>query len=95
MIKRGDLKYQHYRRGHPRVLFDLRADPAERESGRGRRHRSAMADFRRRLAELGYGPEAKSGYVNAGYDPGVPVAEAGPGTLWRPEIRTRGSIPWS
>jgi choline-sulfatase len=90
MIKRGDLKYQHYGEGIPEVLFDLARDPAEDENLAGdAAYRPAMADFRRRLAELGYGPDADPGYVNAGYQPGVPVAEAGTGTLWPPD-----SNPW-
>jgi len=90
MIKRGDLKYQHYGEGVPEVLFDLARDPGERENLAGdAAYRSALDGFRCRLAELGYGPQARSGYVNAGYDPGVPTAPAGIGTLWKPD-----SNPW-
>jgi hypothetical protein len=90
MIKRGALKYQHYGEGIPEVVFDLARDPGERENVAGDAAYGAdLQDFRRRLAELGYGPDAKSGYVNAGYRPGMPVAESGTGTLWEPD-----SNPW-
>jgi choline-sulfatase len=90
MIKRGDLKYQHYGPDVPEVLFDLASDPGEtRNLAADPAYGPAMADFRRRLGELGYGPQADPGYVNAGYDPGVPVAAAGTGTLWKAD-----SNPW-
>ena len=90
MIKRDGLKYQYYGPDIPEVLFDLKADPGEKRNVAGEAEQAAaMTSFRKRLGELGYGPDADPDYVNAGYDPGVPVAEAGTGTLWPAD-----SNPW-
>ncbi len=90
MIKRGDLKYQHYGPEIPEVIFDLAADPGETQNlATDPAYAQARADFRRRLGQLGYGPQADPGYVNAGYDPGLPVSPAGTGTLWKAD-----SNPW-
>ena len=68
LIKRDDLKYQWYGEGVPEVLFDLARDPQERENVAGKPdYADAMGSFRRRLAQLGHGPDADAGYVNAGY----------------------------
>lgn len=90
MIKHGDLKYQYYGPEIPEVLFDLASDPGEtRNLACDAAYGSAMASFRQRLGELGYGPQADPDYVNAGYEPGVPVAPAGTATLWKAD-----SNPW-
>ncbi len=73
MIKRDALKYQRYDRAdcreQPEVLFDLEADPRERRNVIDEpRYAEAVATFRRRCAELGFGPEADPAYRNAGYD---------------------------
>ncbi|MBT3378366.1 MAG: sulfatase-like hydrolase/transferase [Lentisphaerae bacterium] len=68
MIKQGDLKYQYYGPDMPEVLFDLARDPREREdviSDPG--YSEQVARFRRRLAQLGHGPNADTAYTNAGY----------------------------
>jgi len=68
MIKRGHLKYQWYGTDMPEVLFDLKADPGETRNHIGHAaHRIVVEQFRRRLAELGHGPNALTDYVNAGY----------------------------
>ncbi|MDD4888949.1 MAG: sulfatase-like hydrolase/transferase [Phycisphaerae bacterium] len=90
MIKQDSLKYQYYGEDIPEVLFDLGSDPGEsRNASADPAYAPAMASFRRRLAALGYGPNADPHYANAGYAPGVPVAEARPGTLWEAD-----SNPW-
>ena len=68
MIKQDDLKYQYYGDDIPEVLFDLRLDPGELVNVAGdAEYQRHMGDFRRRLAELGHGPNADLHYVNAGY----------------------------
>lgn len=68
MIKQGALKYQYYGPDMPEVLFDLARDPGELTNVvDAPEYAGAVADFRRRLAELGHGPDADSNYVNAGY----------------------------
>lgn len=72
MIKRGSLKYQSYDRddcrAQPEVLFDLAAEPDERRNLIAEpRYAEAVAAFRRRRAMLGFGPQAKADYRNAGY----------------------------
>lgn len=57
MIKCDALKYQYYGEDLPEVLFDLAVDPEESvdvidDPG----YADAVAAFRRRAAELGYGP---------------------------------------
>lgn len=63
MIKRGQLKYMHLEQKAqgvmPEVLFDLEHDPLETSNVAGDpAYAEAMASFRARLAELGYGPAA-------------------------------------
>jgi choline-sulfatase len=90
MIKQDALKYQHYGPGIPEVLFDLASDPGEtRNVADAPAYASAMAAFRRRLASLGYGPDADRNYINAGYSPGISAAPAATGTLWKAD-----SNPW-
>jgi len=68
MIKRGSLKYQYYGEDVPEVLFDLEADPGETVNlADDPQSSGVMAEFRRRRAELGHGPDAAPDYVNAGY----------------------------
>lgn len=82
MIKQDSLKYQHYdyspmiaqrfpereQAAPSEVLFDLATDPNEMvnvidES----QYAENVAHFRKRLAELGHGPNAAPDYQNAGY----------------------------
>lgn len=57
MIKRDDLKYQYYGEEMPEVLFDLRADPAERRDFLNEpEYSEAVSAFRQRRQELGFGP---------------------------------------
>ncbi|MBN1671038.1 MAG: sulfatase-like hydrolase/transferase [Kiritimatiellae bacterium] len=68
MIKRGHLKYQYYGEKMPEVLFDLETDPKElRNVAADPAYAGAMAQFRKRRAALGHGPDADPDYVNAGY----------------------------
>jgi len=68
MIKRDHLKYQSYGPEMPEVLFDLEKDPAENINFIDEPSHSVQVEsFRTRLAELGHGPNADPGYVNAGY----------------------------
>jgi choline-sulfatase len=68
MIKQDSLKYQWYGASVPEVLFDLARDPQETENlATSPEYADAMAAFRTRLSELGHGPDADPGYVNAGY----------------------------
>ena len=70
MIKRHHLKYQFYP-DMPEVLFDLAANPEETLNYiDDPAYADAVADFRRRLGELGAGPDADPNYVNAGYQAG-------------------------
>lgn len=56
MIKRGPLKYQYYGEAMPEVLFDLSVDPGERSNCIAEpRHAAALAGFRRRRRDLGFG----------------------------------------
>ena len=68
MIKRDHLKYQYYGREMPEVLFDLSINPEETMNFVGDpRYADALASFRIRRDELGYGPNATVDYKNAGY----------------------------
>ncbi|NLF38301.1 sulfatase-like hydrolase/transferase [bacterium] len=68
MIKWGALKYQYYGEDVPEVLFDLERDPGElRNAINDRQHAAIVTQFRIRVAELGFGPKADTGYKNAGY----------------------------
>ena len=68
MIKWDALKYQYYGAEMPEALFDLDRDPDEtRNLIDDPQYTAILVDFRRRRAELGYGPDADPNYVNAGY----------------------------
>ena len=68
MIKRDCLKYQYYGTKMPEVLFDLEANPEETINYlHDPRYAEALANFRARRDELGYGPNAVANYKNAGY----------------------------
>ena len=68
MIKRDHLKYQYYGREMPEVLFDLSRNPQETINyADDPQYAAALASFRARRDELGYGPNARADYVNAGY----------------------------
>ncbi|MFH1498298.1 MAG: sulfatase-like hydrolase/transferase [Verrucomicrobiota bacterium] len=57
MIKRDALKYHYYGEDMPEVLFEHEADPDERVNCiSAPRHADALAAFRRRRAELMFGP---------------------------------------
>ena len=63
-----DLKYQYYGEEMPEVLFDLERDPSERQNFIDEsRYAEVLGEFRQRRFELGFGPGAQEGYVNAGY----------------------------
>ena len=90
MIKQDDLKYQYYGEEIPEVLFDLAADPGElRNCIDDPAYGERLVRFRRRLGELGYGPDGDSKYVNAGYMSGVEETPASSGCLWPPDVN-----PW-
>lgn len=58
MIKKDNLKYQLYDVG-PDVLFDLKKNPEETiDFSNDPEYAGAVCEFRKRAAELGYGPEA-------------------------------------
>lgn len=68
MIKQDALKYQYYGEEVPEVLFDLETDPNECvNEAKSPGYAASMQTFRRRLAELGQGPDADPNYRNAGY----------------------------
>lgn len=68
MIKQDDLKYQYYGEEIPEVLFDLGRDPGEIANvAQSPQYAGEMALFRKRLAQLGHGPDADPNYKNAGY----------------------------
>jgi choline-sulfatase len=77
MVKRGDLKYIHFPENGTRfgeqydggdVLFDLSDDPEEYENVvNDSAYADAVDAFQRRIADLGYGPDADPDYVDAGY----------------------------
>lgn len=68
MIKWDHLKYQYYGEDMPEVLFDLARDPDESTNFIEEPDYAAIvAAFRRRLGQLGHGPDADPNYVNAGY----------------------------
>ena len=59
MIKRDHLKYQYYGQEMPEVLFDLAKNPGESINFVDDPHYAdALADFRARRDELGYGQKA-------------------------------------
>lgn len=68
MIKQDNLKYQYYGENIPEVLFDLGNDPHETENVANHSGYAKLLErFRKRLAELGHGPDADPNYKNAGY----------------------------
>lgn len=68
MIKQDDLKYQYYGEDVSEVLFDLTKDPKESINvAEYPEYAEVMEKFRKRLAELGHGPNANPNYINAGY----------------------------
>ena len=68
MIKQDQLKYQYYGEEIPEVLFDLANDPGETVNvADSPEHSDTIHRFRRRLSELGHGPNADTNYKNAGY----------------------------
>lgn len=68
MIKQDDLKYHWYGSDVPEVLFDLKNDPKERRNAiDDPAHAIRVKEFRDRRDELGFAPEGKGDYVNAGY----------------------------
>ncbi len=68
MIKRDHLKYQYYGWEMPEVLFDLSRNPQETINyADDPQYAAALANFRARRDELGYGPNAHADYKNAGY----------------------------
>jgi choline-sulfatase len=68
MIKQDALKYQYYGEKIPEVLFDLESDPSENENVAAHtQYSDVMMNFRKRLSELGHGPDADPDYQNAGY----------------------------
>ncbi len=68
MIKQDSLKYQYYGEQVPKVLFDLERDPNEaRNVADIPEYAEVMLRFRKRLAQLGHGPDADLHYKNAGY----------------------------
>jgi choline-sulfatase len=70
MIKQDHLKYLYYESGAPEILFDLEEDPGEcRSFSDDPSYAKDLARFRKRLGELGFGPDAHADYVNAGYTP--------------------------
>jgi len=72
MIKRDALKYHRYDGddcvSQPEVLFDLETDPHETRNLVGEpQYNQTVAQFRTRCAKLGFGEDADTQYVNAGY----------------------------
>jgi choline-sulfatase len=68
MIKQDDLKYCYYGERFDEVLFDLERDPEERTNyASDPDYADALARFRERRGELGYGPNADPDYETAGY----------------------------
>lgn len=90
MIKNGDLKYQYYGEEIPEVLFDLQADPDETKNFiNDEKYVASILAFRKRLVELGYGPNGTKNYKNAGYEPGVTIETPSKEKLWPSD-----SNPW-
>ena len=68
MIKWDDLKYQYYGEDLPEVLFDLKKDSSECiDYINDSKYQDILKKFRKRRAELGFGPDADPDYKNAGY----------------------------
>lgn len=68
MIKQDALKYQYYGEDMPEVLFDLDRDPEERTNlSNEPEYRSFLTRMQIRRRQLGFGPDADTGYRNAGY----------------------------
>lgn len=68
MIKHGDLKYCYFGEEYDELLFDLDRNSDETtDFADDPDYEAAMERFRERRTELGYGPDAGSEYVDAGY----------------------------
>jgi choline-sulfatase len=67
MIKRDDLKYIYMAEDATEILFDCAVGDERMNFAADGDYAEAMAAFRARRSELGYGPEADAGYINAGY----------------------------
>jgi choline-sulfatase len=68
MIKQDALKYLYYGNDGPEVLFDLQRDPDETTNfATNPEYAGMMERFRKRLAQLGHGPDADPNYRDAGY----------------------------
>lgn len=68
MIKQDDLKYQYYGEDMPEVLWDLAKDPHENVNRMDDlSYQDQITLFRKRRAELGFGPDADKNYCDAGY----------------------------
>ncbi len=81
MIKQDHLKYQYYGGKSPEALFDLEKDPEENSNeARNPVYAKAMTSFRRRLSQLGHGPNADKSYKHAGYRTKSIKPNAGDGT---------------
>jgi len=69
MIKQDHLKYQYYGSKVPEVLFNLKIDPTEKQNFIDHSdYINVIQQFRKRLSQLGHGPDTKSNYTNAGYN---------------------------
>ncbi|WP_159888532.1 sulfatase-like hydrolase/transferase [Paenibacillus puerhi] len=69
MIKQDHLKYQYYGENMPEVLFDLQRNPEETLNVlEDPEYAERVEHFRRRRAELAFGPDADPAYRNAGYE---------------------------
>jgi len=67
MIKRDDLKYIFLAEDDQEILFDYAGGDEHTNFASDAHYTEAMAAFRVRRNELGYGPEADADYINAGY----------------------------
>ncbi len=68
MIKQDHLKYQYYGEEMPEVLFDLKKNPDEDTNFiNDPAYKKEIERFRKRRAELAFGPDADPNYTNAGY----------------------------
>jgi len=68
MIKRDSLKYCYFGEDYDEVIFDLERDPDESTNfADDPQYTDAVEQFRSRRSELGYGPNADTAYVDAGY----------------------------
>ena len=66
--KQDHLKYQYHGEDMPEVLFDLEKDSDELKNVmQDSAYTNVIEKFRKRRAELAFGPDADPEYVNAGY----------------------------